>query len=319
MMGLECPGETFRYYSDLLLECASTSHQFYVLMSEQYQLEGDRHICSESTIITSGSSLSDVLTIPSVSIATDSLWLSNPIPECVTIADSIPIATPFVMPTGVPFTSVPVPSPVAIPGLPVPTITVPTVPTFTSAPLTDTKSGINTSVFAVIGGIVGGIIISLVVLFVYKKGKSDGNTVKYNNNATGSQSNGSTDHLTQGNSDHLTRASGSTTKRSSLSAAASPHSDTIASNVQSPRRQLPTTSATVNTSDAYIIEYKDQARSVDTVFPVMDSARCADARASFDDMPIAMAVPMTDSTAAYQGSVINTKQMPSAKARFLDI
>ena len=327
-MGVECAGEMNRYYSDLLFECGSPSHQFYILVSNQYNLFGDRHTCSESATITKGSSTSDIQFIPSVSIATDSLWQRSPILECVNMVDSILTAGPSVTPTVLPAVTMPV--------IPTTNVLVPVAPTFNSSPLTDVPvpvapmfsgspmidatGGINSAVFAVVGVIVGGIIISLIVLFIYKKGKNDGNTNKYNNNTTGSQSNGSTDQLTQGNSDHLKRASDNTNGRFSSSAAGTSQSGTSASDVQSPGRLFPTKSATANAANAYIIDYKDQARSVDNAFPVMNSARRVDiGSAPFQNMPIATAVPMKNTIAAYQGTIVNDKKMPSDKATVFNV
>ena len=283
-------------------------------VSNQYNLFGDRHTCSESATITKGSSTSDIQFIPSVSITTDSLWQRSPILECVNMVDSILTAGPSVTPTVlpavimpvIPTTNVLVPVAPTFNSSPLTDVPVPVAPMFSGSPMIDATGGINSAVFAVVGGIVGGIIISLIVLFIYKKGKNEGNTNKYNNNATGSQSNGSTDQLTQGNSDHLKRASDNTNGRFSSSAAGTSQSGTSASDVQSP--------------NAYVIDYKDQARSVDHAFPVMNSARRVDiGSAPFQNMPIATAVPMKNTIAAYQGTIVNDKKMPSDKATVFNV
>ena len=324
IMGLACPGEPM-FYSDVLFECMDPNHEFFV-SSGQFNLRGDRFICSESTNIKNGSSVSDVQIIPSVSMTTDSLWLIDPIRvQCSTIVEDIP-PIPTLIPTAAPSESNSIPTSIVPIGVPTPTKSafimpvgttstpaaiagVPIVPSADSSESTNTNSG---TIFAVIGGIVGGIVVSLIVFYVYRKGKNDGIAKKYYNNETGSHSHGSTDQLTQGNSDHLTRASGSTNKRSSSSAVTTSQSGTSASDIRSPR--TPTTTETVNATNAYVIDYKDQARSVDHRFPVSNSAR----RVATGDMPIATAVAVTDITDDYKSSIFS-KQTPSDVATRFDV
>jgi hypothetical protein len=322
IMGLKCPEEANWFYSDILFECGSPSHDFYVAPGSRLGVKGDRLTCSESTILPSASSASDVQVIPSVSITTDSRWLRDPIlQQCFKTVDSIPTASPFVAPTVAPATSVSQPviiQPVSLPVMINTNVPVPAAPTLNISPSAGNTNGNedNSTIFAVVGGIVGGIAISLVALFIYRKGKSDGNRIKHNNNATGSQSNGSTDQLTHGNSDHLTRNSGSTNKRPSSSVTGTSQSGMSASDVQSPGRLFTTTPA--DASNAYAIDYKDQARSVDDALPVMNSARPLNAgSARYEDMPIAMAIPMTDASVA--GTAVHTKKIPPNKVTLFDL
>lgn len=322
IMGLaSCEGEPKIFYSDLLFECADPHHQFYVSASGEFNLPGDRYICSESTIVTNGSSALDVQIIPSVSIGTDSLWLLDTIlqDQCSKIVDSIPTPIVSMMPSKAPVIIPAVTPPTPAQMSEIPSISVPTVPTFENSVPTDTSGVTSSTIFAIVGGIAGGIVISLIVFVVYRKGQNDGSTKKYYNNSTGSQA--STNPLTQGNSDHLTRFSNSTNKHSSssataTSAAATSHTETSASYVQSQGRLLPTTSEPVIESNAYEIDYKDQARSVDHRFPVMNSAR----RVATGDVPIATAIHVSDITDdANRSSVIKFRDLPSDITNRFDV
>ena len=319
-MGLECEGEPTLYYSDLVFECTNPGHQFYVSYSGEFNLLGDRFICSESTIIANRSSASDVQTIPSVSIATDSLWLrdTNLQRQCSRIVDSIPTPTITIMPSVAPS---PLKAPVVIPAAPaqaqmsdIPSISAPSLPTFDNSVPTDKSSITSPTIFAIVGGIAGGIVISLIVFFVYRKGKNDGNTKKHYNNSTSSHA--STNPLTQGKSDHLTRFSNSTNRHSSSAAEATSQTETSATGFHSQGRLVPTTSEPVIESNAYIIDYKDQARSIDHGFPVMNSAR----RLATGAMPIATAVPVSDITDYdNKSSVIKFTNLPSDVASRFDV
>ena len=88
----------------------------------------------------------------------------------------------------------------------------------------------------------------------------------------------------------------------------------IAEHTTTRTRTTPTTTETVNATNAYVIDYKDQARSVDHRFPVSNSAR----RVATGDMPIAMAVAVTDITDDYKSSIVS-KQTPSDIATRFDV
>ena len=318
ILGLTC--SPYRFYSDILFECSSARHHFDVLVNGAYNLPGDRYSCSESIIISNRSSSTTsnvvpIMIIPSVAMTTDEFWLQNPVPNCTRTVDSIPTVRPSMIPTMAPVLVASNPSS--------PVVVVPNAPILvdnnnSSSPTTaeqNNKSGVNSSVLAVVGGIVGGIAISLIVFFVYRKGQRDGSTSgsgttgsKYHP-ATSAGTSTRTDQLTGGhNSDHLTRTSGSSTtnKHSSPSVAT-----TTPSSSSSPTRR-PTTVAT-----NYVIDYKDQARSVvDPTVPVRDSAR-----RRIEALPMAQAVPipMDDAATVTSPRTTTNPTIPSDPTTLFDV
>ena len=307
ILGLTCSPYGI-IYSDVLFECSSARHHFDVLVNGAYNLPGDRYSCSESIIISNRSSSTTsnvvpIMIIPSVAMTTDEFWLQNPVSNCTRTVDSIPTVRPSMIPTMSPvLVTLNSSSPVAV---------VPNAPILVN----NNKSGVNSSVLAVVGGIVGGIVISLIVFFVYRKGQRDGSASgsgttgsKYHP-ATSAGTSTRTDQLTGGhNSDHLTRTSGSSTtnKQSSPSVAT-----TTPSSSSSPTRR-PTTVAT-----NYVIDYKDQARSVvDPTVPVRDTAR-----RRIEALPMARAVPipMDDAATVTSPRTTTNPTMPADPTTLFDV
>ena len=270
--GIVCNDGTFS--NDILLECSSSHHEFFTT-TDPYNLKGLRYLCSERTQFDSNSLTSDVHIVPSVSITTDEYWQSKTPASCYqqyNIDVTAPPVSVFVpVPTPIETTATPETAPSKVPVGDTPVLTPnakseiapPILVTTTLSPMNSyqpslavLKNGTSSKeesgnskvlLISAVGGVIGGIIISVLLFLVYSKGKNDGVLENKDEAFPPGKENSDTGNNTESQ--------------------------------QSPNMQLPSyqsearlptiitatalaSPAVATTSDFYEINYKDQSRSV---------------------------------------------------------
>ena len=272
--------------SDIHFECSDAHHDFVHLLNPN-NLGGLRYLCIEGTLIDSNSLASNVQLIPNVSITTDEYWQSNAAATCyqqlsvdtprppVTIAVPVPSIAPIQAtehpgpgPTAAPEINTPISTPSVAPDISSPKTTptllpeivapvaaplsptslvrqAPTIPTLTAPSKGDGNN--NVLIFAAVGGVVGGIVVTVLLFMVYNKGKNDAVAEHKEEAFPTAKDQNDTDNNTE--SHHSPNLQQSSNENDS----GSPTILSVAA-MASPIEATP--------SDFYELHYKDQSRSV---------------------------------------------------------
>jgi hypothetical protein len=188
--------DPFYIYSDAYFECPEASHQFDVLDNTYF-------LCSESATFAAGSSSANTQIIPSVAITTEEYWLSNPREGCFTQIQSgdTPIAPTTNTPVTPPITAntnLPTSLPTFVPEAPTflslsptrakaafpsnqpnnPSVMEPTAPNETAPAIVEptvTDSSSSSVIGPAIGGVVAGLLIIAVIVFLVYRRKTGTN------------------------------------------------------------------------------------------------------------------------------------------------
>jgi hypothetical protein len=264
--------DPYYFYGDLYIECGNSSYSFDKPFS-MYGFVGERYMCSTSVTFSTGSS-DAVLKIPDVSIVTDDTWLIALDDECFTrpVALSppsvpVPVTLSPVSISSAPITAQPMSPPIRRPSVqPVDQIVISPVAPQRGAPIESTSSN-GAPVVAVVGGIIGGMVVlclvAIILVLLKRKNHVASSTHDHSNKPKPS-----TTHSAQSvNDDHDASFSQSYSHDVTASNAASMNTFND-KHYSTPMQQLPlnvsvTTPVPVDTQQPhYAVNYKDQARTV---------------------------------------------------------